>query len=128
MNTAALLIGITAILLFLVIASAGRAAPLHYETSITKRLAPSYNAIEIEHKIPGTLLRVDLLTNTHAIEVDWSDKYCSGVGQALLYAMKTGKKPGLILLCKKGKYNFHHLRYARELCAVHSIQLWVEYV
>lgn len=45
--------------------------------------------------------RVDILTETHAIEVDFAGKPYQAVGQALYYAAKTGKQPGIILICEK---------------------------
>lgn len=43
--------------------------------------------------------RVDCMTATHAIEIDWCNKWAEGVGQSLYYARVTGKKPGLALIC-----------------------------
>lgn len=43
--------------------------------------------------------RVDCMTDTHAIEIDWCNKWAEGVGQSLYYARVTGKKPGLALIC-----------------------------
>lgn len=45
--------------------------------------------------------RADIVTDTHVFEVDWMDKWAEGLGQALHYATVTGKRAGLILLCKK---------------------------
>ena len=44
--------------------------------------------------------RVDLLTRTHAIEVEWATNWKHSVGQALWYAMQTNTKPGIILIMK----------------------------
>lgn len=44
--------------------------------------------------------RVDCLSATHAIEVDFSGKWHQALGQALYYSTETGKRPGIILLCK----------------------------
>lgn len=53
---------------------------------------------EIEVKLHDKT-RVDCLTETHAIEIDWCNKWAEGVGQSLYYAKVTGKKPGLALIC-----------------------------
>ena len=42
--------------------------------------------------------RVDCLTNTHAIEFDFADKWAQSLGQALHYSVMTGKKPKVILI------------------------------
>ena len=42
--------------------------------------------------------RVDILTATHAIEVERANKWKNSIGQALWYGLQTGKRPGIILL------------------------------
>ena len=42
--------------------------------------------------------RVDCLTETHAIEFDFSNKGYESVGQALHYGIMTGKKPKVVLI------------------------------
>lgn len=44
--------------------------------------------------------RVDLLTPTHAVEVDWLRKWHEALGQALHYAHATGRKPAFVLILK----------------------------
>lgn len=46
---------------------------------------------------------VDIVTPTHAIEVEWASKWSEAIGQSLYYAAATGKKPGIILLIKDWK-------------------------
>ena len=67
-----------------------------------------------EHKYGGVTesvlpdrTRVDILTKTHAYEVDWASKWAEGIGQALYYSSQTGKRPGVILLVK----NKNDLKY-----------------
>lgn len=108
--------------------SRASAAPAHHETSICKRIAPKYAATDIEYRLDGGRLRVDLLTKTHAIEVDWSYKYAEGIGQALLYGMKTGKRPGLILLCKRKQTDPYHIDCAELVCKRLGITLWTEWI
>ena len=56
---------------------------------------------KVEHRLFNQK-RVDLLTDTHAYEVDWLHKaWSEGIGQALHYAIATGKKPGVIALVDK---------------------------
>lgn len=44
--------------------------------------------------------RVDIVTITHAIEVEWASKWKHSIGQALWYGLQTNKKPGIILIMK----------------------------
>jgi len=45
--------------------------------------------------------RCDCLTETHAIEFDFGKKWAEAIGQALYYAIQTGKKPGIVLILEK---------------------------
>lgn len=42
--------------------------------------------------------RVDCLTFTHAVEVDFAPKWAEAIGQALYYSIVTGKSPGILLI------------------------------
>lgn len=44
--------------------------------------------------------RVDIVTSTHAIEVEWASNWKHSIGQALWYGLQTNKKPGIILIMK----------------------------
>ena len=48
-------------------------------------------------------LYVDIMTDTHAYEIDFASKNYEGLGQALVYAHYTGLKPGLIILIRDKK-------------------------
>lgn len=58
--------------------------------------------------------RVDCLTDTHAIEYDWSRKWYQALGQSLHYARMTGLKPGIVIIQKHPKDE----KYFRRLQAV----------
>ncbi|MFQ5716077.1 MAG: hypothetical protein ACE5GQ_03140 [Nitrospinales bacterium] len=45
--------------------------------------------------------RVDCLTSQYAIEFDFGSKWAEAVGQALYYAARTGKEPGIVLILEK---------------------------
>ena len=45
--------------------------------------------------------RVDILTETHAIEVERANKWKQAIGQSLWYGLQTTKKPGIILIIEK---------------------------
>lgn len=42
--------------------------------------------------------RVDCLTSTYAIEVDWAKKWAEAVGQSLYYSIMTKRKPAIALI------------------------------
>ena len=44
--------------------------------------------------------RVDILTDSEAIEVEWSKKWKESIGQSLLYSIETNREPGVILLSR----------------------------
>lgn len=51
--------------------------------------------------------RVDCLTDTHAIEYDFGQKWHQAIGQSLGYAFETNKRAGIVLILKKPKdYKF----------------------
>ncbi len=60
--------------------------------------------------------RVDCLTETHVFEVDWADgmKVYEAIGQSLYYASQTDKKPGILLLIRKGNSE-KHIRKIKEV-------------
>lgn len=45
--------------------------------------------------------RVDCLTETHAVEVEFAYKWKEAIGQALYYGKKTGRTPGIVLIKEK---------------------------
>ncbi len=51
----------------------------------------------IEYRLPDRT-RVDCLTDTHAIEYDFTRKWHEAIGQALHYALMTGKQAGIVLI------------------------------
>ena len=52
---------------------------------------------EFEHVLPNKS-RVDCLTDTHAVEADFANKFYEAIGQSLYYSVKTGKKAGILLI------------------------------
>ncbi|MGK0363912.1 MAG: hypothetical protein ACI85O_000966 [Saprospiraceae bacterium] len=71
--------------------------------------------------------RVDILTETHAIEVERAHKWKQSIGQALWYGLQTSKEPGIILIIEQGsdyKY-FIQLNTALEYAGlVDKIKVW----
>ena len=45
--------------------------------------------------------RVDCLTDTHAIEIEFAHKWKEAIGQSLHYSLMTGKKAGIVLILRE---------------------------
>jgi hypothetical protein len=58
--------------------------------------------MELEKHLPSGGY-VDCLSPEYAIEVDWAQHWAEAVGQSLYYASATGRKPGIILLCRESE-------------------------
>ena len=63
----------------------------------------------IEHVLPDRT-RVDCLTETHAVEVDWAKKWYQAVGQSLYYSLQTGKRAGILLIVDDPKERKYWIR------------------
>jgi len=64
----------------------------------------------------GEMGRADCVSTTHAIEIDWSEKWHEGLGQVLAYATATGLRPGLVLVCRQDEANcLRHSLAAQEV-------------
>jgi hypothetical protein len=70
--------------------------------------------------------RIDVLSATYAIEVDWLDKWHEGLGQALHYSIATGKAPAVALIIKPSEWplsendisKLHEIRFVAEKLGV----------
>lgn len=67
-------------------------AERYYQKKFAKEIG---GQVEVVMK-DGT--RCDILTDTHAIEVDFAIKWAESIGQSLNHAMHTGKKAGILLI------------------------------
>lgn len=79
---------------------------------------------QAEYRLPdGT--RVDCLTRTHAIEVDFAEKWAESIGQALYYALKTSKKPGVALIMERPVKDQRYLERLRAVAGQAGIETWI---
>ena len=84
------------------------AARLNSEAYYQKIAAEKYGA-ESEVTMPdGT--RCDLVTEKHAIEVDFADKWGEAIGQSLNYGFQTNKRAGIVLILEKPSDRRHLIR------------------
>ncbi len=67
--------------------------------------------------------RVDCLTEDYAIEFDFAYKWAEAVGQALYYAAKTNKKPGIVIIIEKER-DKRSLKRLEILTDKYNIKLW----
>jgi hypothetical protein len=58
--------------------------------------------LQIEVTVGGQM-RADCISDTHAIEIDFAQKWKEGIGQALAYGVATGLRPGLVLICERSE-------------------------
>ena len=100
-----------------------RPKPTDRETDWSKWIAYKMNGEAEARTFCGA--RCDVLTDTHAWEVEWMKKYNQAPGQALLYASLFNKRPGIILLSRKGERDsIYYLRCA-VICEKAGIDLQV---
>ena len=57
--------------------------------------------------------RADCISDSHAIEVEFSENWAEGLGQVLLYAAATDLTPGIFLIC----------RQSPKRCLAHRLRL-----
>lgn len=53
--------------------------------------------------------RCDCLTETHAIEFDFANKWAEAIGQSLHYAAQPGKRAGIVLIMEKPERDIKYL-------------------
>jgi len=70
-------------------------------------------------------IRVDILTNEWAVEVDWAPKYAEAIGQSLLYALYTKKRPGIVLLVNDFSKENKYIYRCKLVCERSNIRLWL---
>ena len=68
--------------------------------------------------------RCDILTATHAIEVDFAKKWAESIGQSLHYALHTGKRPGVALIVLAPSDN-KYVERVRKISAEYGLGLTI---
>jgi DNA gyrase/topoisomerase IV subunit B len=64
-----------------------------------------------EREVTVTSGLVDIVTETHAYEVEWAKNWKHSIGQALWYGLQTNKKPGVVLIIRENK----EFKYLQQL-------------
>ena len=58
----------------------------------------------------GDRTRCDIVTATHAIEVDFADKWAEAIGQSLSYGLNLNLKPAIVLIMEQENDERHFIR------------------
>lgn len=98
------------------------------EVAISALIAEAIHG-EPEHVLPDKA-RIDILTATEAIEVDWAHKWAEGIGQALYYGAVTRKIPVVLLLMGTADET-RYLARVRKVISTYSgtrLKLWLFYM
>ena len=98
------------------------AGQLHPESYYQKIFCSKVHG-RMEYRLPGGT-RIDCLTPTYAFEVDFGHKAFESVGQALYYAMRTGRKPGIVLI-KETRRDDRYIGRIKPLAKKYGISLFV---
>lgn len=79
---------------------------------------------EIEVTLPDRT-RCDCITGTHAVEMDFADKWYQAIGQSLHYALQTNKRAGILLIIESPKDRKYWERLNRVIKTYNlPIEVW----
>ncbi len=68
--------------------------------------------------------RVDCVTNTHAIEFDFANKWAESIGQSLYYGKSLCKKAGVVLIMENPQNEMRYLRRLKAVADTYGITVW----
>lgn len=96
----------------------------HNESSYQHAWCYAHNGIEEYQNKDFT--RVDCLTNTHAVEFDFANKWAESIGQALHYQYMTGKKAMVVLILEEPEKEMVYYNRVKNLGKIYNFD--IEYV
>lgn len=96
---------------------------LHTEKEYQECWCNAHNGV-MEYQLKD-YCRVDCLTDTHAIEFDFSKKWAESIGQSLYYAHSTGKKAGIVLIMENPEREQVYLNRVKTMGKKYGIDVWV---
>ena len=105
-------------LLLLALPLFGKQSERYYQEKFAREVG---GQVEVVMK-DGT--RCDILTATHAIEVDFAKKWAEAIGQSLNYALHTGKRPGVALIVLSPSDN-KYVERVRKISAEYGLELTI---
>jgi len=111
------------LLLFLLLtASLLQAKHLHKEKYYQKIVCSKFNGV-FEYKLRDKT-RIDCLTSTYAIEVDFANKFYEAIGQSLYYGLMTNHRPGIVLILENPKKDIKYLQRLKKVAKAYQIEVW----
>ncbi len=97
---------------------------LHNESSYQHAWCSMHNGIEeFENK---DFTRVDCLTDTHAVEFDFANKWAESIGQDEHYAIMTGKHGKVVLILENTKKQMKYYKRVKKVAKKNDFD--VEYI
>lgn len=69
--------------------------------------------------------RVDCLLPDYAVEFDFCSKWAESIGQALYYALKTGRKAGVVLIMENPEKEGQYVKRLKAVAEKYDITVWV---
>ena len=99
-----------------------QAKHLHYEKEYQQAWAEKNNA-EVEVVLDDKA-RVDCITEEYAIEFDFANKWAEAIGQSLYYAIKTDKKPAIVLIMENPEKEEKYLKRLNAVAEKYNITVF----
>jgi hypothetical protein len=96
----------------------------HSEVAYQHAWSELHNGVEEFENKDHT--RVDSLTETHAVEFDFANKWAESIGQALHYQLMTGKRGKVILILEKPKKEMKYYERVKRLSEIYDFD--AEYI
>ena len=112
-----LLFALSFILLFQGCSHHGKHHERYYQEAFCERLGGV-----TEYRLSDRT-RVDCLSGTYAVEVDFAPKWAEGIGQALFYAQMTGRAPAVALIA--GKKDGRYIRRLDTVAKKYGIETFI---
>lgn len=69
--------------------------------------------------------RVDCVTETHAIEFDFAQKWAESIGQSLYYANVLQKEPGIVLIIEDRAKDQRYINRLQSVANKQGIKVWL---
>ena len=85
----------------------------HSEEAYQQAWCSAHNGV-MEHQNKD-FTRVDCLTDTHAVEFDFANKWHESIGQALHYSVMTGKRAKIVLILDEPKIQMTYYKRIRRI-------------
>lgn len=110
------------ILILILVSLPVQAKHLHYEREYQEAWAEKNNA-EMEVVLDDGA-RVDCVTEEYAIEFDFAKKWAESIGQALYYAIKTDKKPAIVLIMENPEKDEVYYNRLKDVAEKYNITVF----